>query len=52
MTYGGGRRANPVRRAGTGPIPPNPLFVEHDLKADEGRVGPYEHLTRDEVLTF
>jgi hypothetical protein len=28
------------------------LFVDHELKADEGRVGPHDHLTRAEVLAL
>jgi len=50
MALTGGRRANSVRRAGTGPAPARPLFVDHDLKADENRVGPHDLLTRDGVL--
>ncbi|MFJ4188228.1 tyrosine-type recombinase/integrase [Kitasatospora sp. NPDC089509] len=52
MTRQGSRRANSVRRAGTGPVPARPLFVEHDLKADEHRVGPHDHLTRGEILAL
>lgn len=52
MTRQGSRRANSVRLAGTGPVPPRPLFVDHELKADEGRVGPHDHLTRAEVLAL
>ncbi|MFD9951394.1 tyrosine-type recombinase/integrase [[Kitasatospora] papulosa] len=52
MTRQGSRRANSVRRAGTGPAPAKPLFIEHDLKADKERVGPHDHLTRDEILAL
>jgi integrase len=52
MTRQGSRRANSVRLAGTGPVPPRPLFVDHELEADEGRVGPHDHLTRAEVLAL
>ncbi|WP_369198950.1 hypothetical protein [Streptomyces djakartensis] len=52
MTRQGSRRANSVRRAGTGPAPAKPLFIEHDLTADKERVGPHDHLTRDEVLAL
>ncbi|GGR32250.1 hypothetical protein [Streptomyces aurantiogriseus] len=27
-------------------------FVDHELKADEGRIGPHDHLTRAEVLAL
>ncbi|UQX00899.1 site-specific integrase [Streptomyces sp. RerS4] len=52
MTRQAPRRANSIRRAGTGPTPPRPLFVEHDLKADEDRIGPHDLLSRDEVLAL
>ncbi|MGW6971656.1 hypothetical protein [Streptomyces sp. NPDC054952] len=52
MTRQGSRRANSVRRAGTGSTPAKPLFVEHDLTADKDRVGPHDSLTRDEVLAL
>jgi hypothetical protein len=52
MTRRAPRRANSIRRAGTGPTPARPLFVEHDLKADEDRIGPHDRLSRDEVLAL
>ncbi|MFJ4585076.1 hypothetical protein [Streptomyces echinatus] len=52
MTRQAPRRANSIRRAGTGPTPPRRLFVEHDLKADEDRIGPHDRLSRDEVLAL
>ncbi|BBJ47146.1 hypothetical protein SSPO_098640 [Streptomyces antimycoticus] len=46
------RRANRVMLAGTGPTPERRLFVAHDVKADEKRVGPHEHLGREHVLAL
>ncbi|WP_327047113.1 site-specific integrase [Microbispora sp. NBC_01189] len=52
MTRQAPRRANSIRLAGTAPTPPRPLFVDHDPTADESRLGPHDHLTRDEVLAL
>jgi integrase len=46
------RRANRVMLAGTGPTPERRLFVAHDVQADEKRVGPHEHLGREDVLAL
>ncbi|WP_234432677.1 tyrosine-type recombinase/integrase [Streptomyces sp. MUSC 125] len=52
MTRKGSRRANSVRLAGTKPAPAQALFIDHDLQADEARVGPHDRLTRAEVLAL
>ncbi|MGW5564471.1 tyrosine-type recombinase/integrase [Streptomyces tendae] len=46
------RRANRVMLAGTGPTPERRLFVAHDVKADEKRVGLHENLGREDVLAL
>ncbi|GAA3369589.1 hypothetical protein GCM10017744_089880 [Streptomyces antimycoticus] len=45
-------RPNRVMLAGSGPTPERRLFVAHDVKPDEKRVGPHEHLGREHVLAL
>ncbi|MFC0429964.1 site-specific integrase [Kutzneria buriramensis] len=45
------RRANRVMLADTvTALPPQPLFVDHEVTTDHTRVGPHDHLSRAQVL--